>query len=324
VLLLPLELVVPLELFAVLALVYGIKQLAENGFGPASALSFVIGAALGLVFLRRQQTLAEPLLDLQLFHRPVFAVALAANTLSLFLIFGTFFVTDQYLQLVLGLSPLAAGLWSVPPTLGFIVGSSLGPLLTRRVGVALTMTYGFAVAAAGLMILTQLPGVGGHGLPLALVGTGLLGLGVSPVVALATDVIVGAVPPEKAGQASGLSETGTELGGALGIALLGSIATAVYRSHIHPLAGRGPVSTLADAVHTAAHLPAHLGVPLLDSSRVAFTQGLHVAAIVGAVLAVVLAAVVARVLRGAGAPAAAPAPAMTALTADELCAPAGS
>jgi MFS transporter, DHA2 family, multidrug resistance protein len=313
-----------LSLFAVLALVYGIKQLAENGFGPVSALSFVIGAALGLVFLRRQQTLAEPLLDLQLFHRPVFAVALAANTLSLFLIFGTFFVTDQYLQLVLGLSPLAAGLWSVPPTFGFIAGSSLGPLLTRRVGVALTMTYGFAVAAVGLMILTQLPGHGGHGLPLTLVGTGLLGLGVSPVVALATDVIVGAVPPEKAGQASGLSETGTELGGALGIALLGSIATAVYRSHIHPLAGAGPVSTLADAVHTAAHLPEHLGAPLLDSSRVAFTQGLHVAAIVGAVLAILLAVVVARVLRGAGAPADAQAPAMTALSADELCAPAGS
>jgi DHA2 family multidrug resistance protein-like MFS transporter len=313
-----------LSLFAVLTLVYGIKRLAESGLGPVAALSFLIGGALGLVFLRRQQTLAAPLLDLHLFRRPVFAAALAANTLGLFLIFGTFFVTDQYLQLVLGLSPLAAGLWSVPPTFGFIAGSSLGPVLMRRVGVARTMTYGFAVAAAGLLILTQLPGHGGHGLPLTLVGTGLLGLGVSSVVTLATDVIVGAVPPEKAGQASGLSETGTELGGALGIALLGSIATAVYRGHVGPLAGAEHVRTLADAVHAAAHLPGRVGVPLVDASRVAFTQGLHVVAIVGAVLAILLAMVVARVLRGAEAPDDAEAPAMTVLTPDELCAPAGS
>ena len=212
----------------------------------------------------------------------------------------------------------------MPPTFGFIAGSSLGPVLTRRVGVARTMTYGFAVAAAGLLILTQLPGHGGHGLPLTLVGTGLLGLGVSPVVTLATDVIVGAVPPEKAGQASGLSETGTELGGALGIALLGSIATAVYRGHVGPLAGAEHVRTLADAVHAAAHLPGRIGVPLVDASRVAFTQGLHVVAIVGAVLAILLAVVVARVLRGAEAPDDAEAPAMTVLTCDELCVPAGS
>ncbi len=313
-----------LSLFAVLALVYGIKQLAGSAFGTVPSVAILIGAGLGVIFLRRQQTLAAPLVDLHLFRRPVFAVALAANMFGLFLIFGTFFVTDQYLQLVLGLSPLAAGLWSVPPTLGFIVGSSLGPVLTRRVGVALTMSYGFAVAAAGLMILTQLPGHGGHGLPLTLIGTALLGLGVSPVVALATDVIVSAVPPEKAGQASGLSETGTELGGALGIALLGSIATAVYRSHLHLSAGAGRVRTLADAVHAAARLPEHLRAPLLDASRVAFTQGLHVVAIVGAVLATLLAVVVARVLRRDGAPDDAQAPAMTALTPDEVCGPPAS
>jgi DHA2 family multidrug resistance protein-like MFS transporter len=309
-----------LSLFAVLALVYGIKQLAQSGFGPVAAVSFLIGAGLGLVFLRRQQTLAAPLLDLHLFRRPVFAAALAANTLSLFLIFGTFFVTDQYLQLVLGLSPLVAGLWSVLPTFGFIGGSSLGPVLSRRVGVRLTMTYGFGIAAGGLTILTQLPAHGGHGLPLTLIGTGLLALGVSPVVTLATDVIIGAVAPENAGQASGLSETATELGGALGIALLGSIAAAVYRSHSHLPVGVGQVRTLAGAVHAAAHLPEPLRAALLDASRLAFTQGLHVVAIVGAVLAALLAVVVARVLRGVGAEADALAPAVIVLTCDEGCA----
>ena len=290
-----------LSLAAVLALVYGIKSLAQNGFGLVSCASFLVGAALGIVFLRRQATLTTPLLDLDLFRRPVFAVALGVNTFGLFLIFGVFFLTDQYLQLVLGLSPLAAGLWSVLPTFGFIAGSALAPVLNRRGGPAATMTYGLVVAAAGLIVLTQVPGEGGHGLALTLTGTALLALGVSPVVALATDVIVGAVAPEQAGQASGLSETGTELGGALGIAVLGSIATAVYRGHLP--AGAVHAGTLADAVHSASQLPDSVAAPLVDAARVAYTQGLHVAAGVGAVLAVLLAALVAAVLRRAASPA---------------------
>jgi DHA2 family multidrug resistance protein-like MFS transporter len=289
-----------LSLVAVLALVYGIKTLAQNGFGLVPSASFLVGAALGIVFLRRQATLTTPLLDLHLFRQPVFAVALSVNTFSLFLIFGVFFLTDQYLQLVLGLSPLVAGLWSVLPTFGFIAGSALAPALNRRGGAAATMTYGLVVAAAGLIVLTQVPGEGGHGLALTLSGTALLALGVSPVVALATDVIVGSVAPEQAGQASGLSETGTELGGALGIAVLGSIATAVYRGHLP--AGAVHARTLADAVHSAAHLPDHLAAPLVDAARMAYTQGLHVAAGLGAILAVLLAALVAAVLRRAGSP----------------------
>jgi DHA2 family multidrug resistance protein-like MFS transporter len=290
-----------LSLMAVLALVYGIKALAQNGFGPVAVAALLAGAALGLAFGRRQRTLAAPLLDLDLFRRPVFAVALSVNIFSLFLIFGVFFLTDQYLQLVLGLSPLAAGLWSVLPSAGFIVGSALAAAITRRGGPAATMTYGLAVAAAGLVVLTQVPGHGGHGLALTLTGTALLALGVSPVVAVATDVIVGAVEPANAGQASGISETGTELGGALGIAVLGSIATVVYRSHA--LAAGVHARTLAEAVHSAAQLPDHLALPLLDAARVAYTQGLHIAAGVGAVLAILLAALVARVLRRAAGPA---------------------
>ena len=288
-----------LSLVAVLAMVYGVKKLAENGFGPVPAVSFLVGSAVGLAFLRRQQKLAEPLVDLRLFRRPAFTGALTANTLSLFLIFGTFFLVAQYLQLVLGFSPLRAGLWSVPSSLGFIAGSLLlAPALLRRHGAGMTMTYGLAVAAIGLLLLTQLPGSGGHGLALTLVGSSLLALGVSPVVTLATDLIVGAVPPEQAGQASGLSETGTELGGALGIALLGSITTAVYRSQLPDALPAGvQVQTLSDAARSAASLPDRVGAPLLGSAREAFAQGLHLAAIVSAVLAVLLAVLAATVLR---------------------------
>src|SRR6266536_3225333 len=109
-----------LSLVSVLALVYGIKDLAQNGLGPVPALAILAGLAIGLAFVRRQQKLAEPLIDLRLFRTPAFSASLAANTLSLFLVFGTFFLIAQYLQLVLGLSPLSAGLWTLPSSLGFI------------------------------------------------------------------------------------------------------------------------------------------------------------------------------------------------------------
>jgi DHA2 family multidrug resistance protein-like MFS transporter len=264
-------------------------------------LSLLAGCAVAVAFLRRQRQLTDPLIDLRLFRKPAFSAALAANTAGLFLIFGTFFLTAQYLQLVLGFSALKAGLWSVPPPLGALAGSLLAPALARRRGAGFAMTGGLAVAAAGLALLTQVPGNGGQALALTLVASTLLTFGVAPVVTLATDLIVGAVRPAQAGQASGLSETGTELGGALGIALLGSITTAVFHSHLHAAAAGGPrPQTLADAAHAAAALPGPAGVALLDAARVAFTHGLHAAAAVAALLAILLAVLTATTLRRAG------------------------
>jgi len=296
-----------LSLVSVLALVYGIKDLAQNGFGPVPALSILAGLAIGLAFVRRQQKLAEPLIDLRLFRIPAFSASLAANTLSLFLVFGTFFLIAQYLQLVLGLSPLSAGLWTLPSSLGFIAGSLLAPKIVRRLGPGITMAYGLGLAAIGSAVLAQLHGIGDSAFAALVTGSVLLALGVAPVVTLATDLIVGAAPPERAGEASGLSETGTELGGALGIALLGSIATAVNRRQLTDAlpAGLKPHdadtarSTLAGAAQLAARLPNQLDAPLLNGARDAFTQGLHVAAIVSAALAITLAVIAATVLRRA-------------------------
>jgi DHA2 family multidrug resistance protein-like MFS transporter len=296
-----------LSLVSVLALVYGIKVLAQSGFGSVSALSILVGLAIGLVFLLRQQRLAEPLLDLRLFRIPAFSTSLVANTLSLFLVFGIFFLIAQYLQLVLGLSPLRAGLWTVPSQLGFIVGSLLAPRIVRCLGAGMTMAYGLGLATIGLVVLVQLQGNGNSALAALVTGSVLVALGVAPVITLATDLIVGAAPPERAGVASAISETGTELGGALGIALLGSIVTAVYRDQLTNAvpAGLRPVdadtarNTLAGATHVAERLPSHLDSSLLTVARDAFTQGLHVAAIVSAVLAIAVAVLSAKVLRGA-------------------------
>src|SRR6516165_2922307 len=122
-----------LSLAAVLALIYGLKQLAEgDGPGWMPALAIAGGAAAGAVFAHRQRTLADPLLDLRLFRLPGFKAALGSNLVSFFAGFGVLLFIGQYLQLVLGLSPLAAGLWMLPSSAGVIAGSMLTPVLARR------------------------------------------------------------------------------------------------------------------------------------------------------------------------------------------------
>ncbi len=217
---------VALSLAAVLAVIYGLKQMAQDGLTAPRLLAIVAGVALAIVFVRRQRKLADPLMDLRLFRLPAFAGSLAVYLLGTFVAFGIFVFMTQYLQLVLGMEPLEAGLWTVPFAGGFIVGSMLAPALVRRMRPAYAMAGGLALAALGYAILTQ---VGeGSGLALLVTGMVLQSLGLAPVFTLTNDLIVGAVPPERAGAASAISETSSELGGALGIAVLGSIATALY------------------------------------------------------------------------------------------------
>jgi DHA2 family multidrug resistance protein-like MFS transporter len=143
---------------------------------------------------------------------------------------GTFFFVAQYLQLVLRLSLLEAGLWTLPSAGGLVAGSLLAPLVARRVRPAFVMAAGLTLSAAGFGMLTHVET--GSGPAILVVGSAVFSLGAAPVGTLATDLIVGSVPPERAGTSSGISETSAEFGGALGIAVLGSIGTAVYRSHV--------------------------------------------------------------------------------------------
>jgi MFS transporter, DHA2 family, multidrug resistance protein len=293
-----------MSLAAVLLVIYGLKQLAQDGPGWPPALSIVAGLAIGVAFVRRQRTSADPLLDLSLFRSPAFSASLATYLLGLFIAFGAFLFAAQYLQLVLGLSPLAAGLWTVPEAGGLIVGSMLTPLLARRARPGLVMAAGMVVAAVGLGLLTQLDGT--SGLALVVAGTVVFSLGLAPVVTLATDLIVGAAPPERAGAAAGISETSAEFGGALGIAILGSIGTAIYRGQVAdavPAAVPSPAAaaardTLGGALAAASQLPDQLGAALLDTARQAFTQGLQVTAALSAALAVGLAILAAALLSG--------------------------
>src|SRR5215207_1711979 len=196
-----------LSVAAVLAVIYGLKQLAQDGLGWLPALSIPVGLAIGVVFVRRQQTLADPLLDLRLFRVPAFSAALTTNLLSFFVGFGTLLFIAQYLQLVLGLSPLAAGLWMLPASGGFIVGSVLTPVLAGRVRPGLLMAGGLGLAAVGFGLLTQLGSDHTGGLAVLVTGSVVFSLGLAPVDTLATDLAIGAASAERAGAASALAET---------------------------------------------------------------------------------------------------------------------
>jgi MFS transporter, DHA2 family, multidrug resistance protein len=295
-----------LSVAAVLTVIYGLKQLTGDGLGWPPALSIVVGLAAGMVFVRRQRRLADPLLDVRLFRSAAFTAALTANLLSFFVGFGTLLFIAQYLQLVLGLSPLAAGLWMLPSSAGFILGSMLTPVLARRARSALVMAASLALAAVGLGLFTQLGSATGLGL--LVTGSVVFSLALAPVDTLATDLAVGAAPPERAGAVSALSETGAEFGGALGIAILGVIGARVYRGQLTgalpagllPKTAAAARDTLGSAVAAAGQLPGQPGQVLIRAARQAFTQGLHVAFAVcaAAVLgAAVVAAVQARHLR---------------------------
>src|SRR5262249_56808386 len=136
------------------AVVSGIKEAAATGLSWAAAAAIAGGLAAGAGFARRQLTLAGPMIDLRLFRARAFNASLAANLLGIFIVVGYFLFVAQYLQLVLGLPPLEAGLWSLPSAGGFIVGSNLAPRLLRRVRPAYVIGSGLALAAARLAMLT--------------------------------------------------------------------------------------------------------------------------------------------------------------------------
>jgi DHA2 family multidrug resistance protein-like MFS transporter len=292
-----------LSLASILSVIYGLKRMAEHGPGWLAALSITAGLAAGAVFVRRQRRLADPLIDLSLFRIPAFRASLAAYLLATFAIFGCYVFIAQYLQLVVGLSPLQAGLWTLPFTGGFVVGSLLTPLIVRRFRPASVITAGLGFSAVGFTVLTQVDGT--PSLSVLVAATVLFSLSLAPVFTLTNDTIIGTAPPERAGAASAISETGSELGGALGIAILGSIGGALYRSAmadavppaVPPEAAEAARGTLGGALATAAQLPDQLGVALLGAAREAFTQGLRLTALVSAVTVVVTAVLSAVVLR---------------------------
>ena len=290
---------VALSLVAILALIFGLKTAAQDGFGIPAIAAIGTGLVVGGTWVRRQLTAADPMFDLRLFRIARFTTSLIINCLAIFLAVGYFLFVAQYMQLVLGLPPLEAALWSLPEAVAFILGPNIAPRLVRRFRPAAIIAGGFAISGVGMAILASITAASPNGLALVVIASTVISIGLGPIFGLTTELIVGSAPAERAGAATGMSETGSEVGGALGLSLLGTIGLAIYRSRmtedlptgLPDEAAAAARDTLGAAMEVAAGLPGELGQALAGVAQDAFVDGMQVAALISVALSIVVAVI---------------------------------
>ncbi|MFE7135878.1 MFS transporter [Streptomyces sp. NPDC057638] len=295
---------VVLFLIAILPLVYGVKKLAEYGWSVATVGAFVLGVLLAVLFVKRQNRLETPLLDMGLFRTKVFTGALLVLLFGMMALNGVEYLVPQYLLVVGELSPLAAGLWLLPGAVGLILGSQITPALARRFRPATVISAGLLITLVGF-VMSGMAGADDSGIVPASFGLAIIMFGVAPISVLGTALAVGNAPPEKAGNAAATGQTAYDLGLAFGIAITGSLAVAVYRSEVKESAPEGiPASaneaamdTIGGATKAAESLPDGLGDQLVVAAREAFTSGFHVTAWFSAAMAVLTAIIALTLLR---------------------------
>ena len=281
-----------LSLVAILPLVYAVKKFAEGGLSPTVIAFALLGALAGFVFVRRQQRIIDPMIDVSLFAVSRFRMAVSGNLIAAFGFAGSLFFVTQYLQLVVGMSPLRAGLQLLPAAASSIVFTMLAPIAARRFGPFAVIAAGLSMGSIGFAMLTQVTATGSVALTTAAVIVLNAGLGASMTVAL--DGILAAIPPERAGAGASVSETAIELGVALGTAVLGSIAATVYRGGLVDVDGvpedvvEASRDTLGAAIGTADRLGGDAGIALRQAADAAFVDGFHAAASTAAVLLAVV------------------------------------
>ncbi|MFD9906859.1 MFS transporter [Streptomyces sp. NPDC059063] len=285
---------VALSLIGMISVVYAVKEAATHGFRWDVLGAAALGVTALTWFVRRQFTLPAPLLDMRLFRNRGFSAAVLADLLTILGLSGLVFFLSQFLQLVQGRPPFEAGLAELPAAVGAVTAGLVAGLVARRFSVRAVVAGGLAAVGLALAVLTTLSQSTGY----PLLGAVLLvvGVGAGFAFTVTADVILSSVPKEQAGAASAVSETAYELGAALGIALLGSIVTGVYRDFTAPEgtpagAAAAAHESLGGAVEASAGLPQHTAGPLVSAAQEAFVDGLRVAAGVGA--AVLLATAVA-------------------------------
>ncbi|MYS79976.1 MFS transporter [Embleya scabrispora] len=293
-----------LSLVAVLTVIYGIKEIAAEGVAPLHVISIAVGLVVGFLFVRRQRTIANPLIDLELFRNRAYSASIAVNVIASIALLGSALFNTQYMQLVLGMRPLEAALWSLTVMPVIMVALTVSGILAKRVRPGFLIGAGLLLSVAGFLVMSSARP--GSPLVLVLAGAGLVAAGVLIATTLTAEMVLTAAPPERAGAAGATSETGSELGGALGIAILGSIADAVYGRDMRDAtldgvptdAANAANDTLAAASATAERLSGRAGDQLLDTARHAFTHGMQYATLGGAVLLTLAAVVATVVLRG--------------------------
>ena len=291
---------VALSLAAILPVIYGLKEIARNGFSAVPVLVLVAGIAVGVAFVRRQGRLSSPLMDLKLFANRLFSSALGTNLAIGVVMAGVTLTSTLYLQAVRGLTPLQTGLALVPQMIVMAIGMMTAPALATRMRPARLMALGLLVAAAGMFAQTL---VDTFGIAAIVVGLTLAGLGISPTMALSMNLLMGSTPPEKAGSAASITETSGEFGVAMGIASLGSLAAVAYRSDLAlpwdiPADAAGAARHgITEALGAARDLPGSVAADLVEAAGTAFTSAVTTVAGVGVAVFVGLAVLVAVAFR---------------------------
>ncbi|MCK1795113.1 MFS transporter [Streptomyces sp. XM4193] len=293
-----------LALAGMLSFVYGVKKIGETGATGAAGLWLLAGLGVGALFVRRQRRSAAPMIDVGLFAHRRFSVSVATNLLAVFALVGLMFFFPQYLQMVHGIRPVEAGLWLLPAAVAAVAGALAAARLARRAPLSHLIGGGLLLAALGYGVVLGF--TTGSALWLVVLSAGLVGAGVGLAETLTNDAIIAAAPPEQAGAASAISETAYELGGALGVAVLGSVASSVYREELSAAlpaglpeqAAEAAGETLGGALAVAERLPPQPAEEVLSAAREAFVGGMHVAAVIALVLALCAAVQAAVLLRG--------------------------
>lgn len=287
---------VALSLAAILPIVYAVKHAAAEGFDASVVIAVVVGLIAGAVFWRRQRRLDDPLLDVALFRNRAFTVALAVLLIGLVGVGGTMYLVTQYLQLVEGLSPFMAGLWMGPPALAMLAAGIGAPMVARRIrpGYVMGGTLGVPLIGYGLLATASLD----DELPVA-AAFAFVYLGLGAIAALGTDIVVGAAPASRSGSAASLSETVQELGIAIGVAILGSLTTAIYRTHltVPEALSESETAALADSLSATVAIADDLPAGALVDAQLAFTTGLNIASLVAGLAIAVATVLCLRMLR---------------------------
>ncbi len=294
---------VVLSLATMLPIIYGIKELARNGWEPFPIVSLLVGVVAAILFGRRQLRLSDPLLDLSLFANRSIGTTLTSQLCYSTVGGGIMLFMMLYFQLVHGMSTLEAGLAMIPGMAAATVGFSTLPKLATKIRPAYIMAAGLAGTALCLLAFTT---VGADsGTATLIIGFAIFSFCGSPVVSLGMNLVIGSAPPEKAGSAGSMAQMSNEFGGTLGAALLGTIGFAVYRSQVDgdiPAEVTGEAAaaardSLAGASVAAGNLPEQVGNALLVPAREAFVSGLGLVAFIGAVILGAAAVLIGTMLR---------------------------
>ncbi|MGC5564223.1 MFS transporter [Streptomyces sp. FR-108] len=283
--------------------VLGVKRLGggEDPLSVFTAVPLPAGAGLLVAFVRRQRRRRHPLVDLTMFSRPAFSTSVGCIVLAMLALVGLELIAAQYLQLVLGLSPLETGLRLVPLTVAAMAAGLAGAKLLQRFGPRTMVCAGFCLTAAAVVTLTAMGAE--DNAPLLLSGFVMLGFGLEVTLFGAYESMLSEAPPEQAGGAAAIGETSYQLGAGIGIALLGSVMNAAYAPGLTSVSGVPPRDaaaaghSLGEAYEVAARLGGGSGEALRSAAQHAFVHGLHVTLLVSAGLLLVGAAMALRLPR---------------------------